>query len=47
MNISAMFGLNLFCGFREEDDNKKSYRQGQRWMQSDDKSSHGSLGQVS
>ena len=24
MNISAKFGLNLFCGFREEDENMKS-----------------------
>ena len=24
MTISAKFGLNLFCGFREEDENMKS-----------------------
>jgi hypothetical protein len=24
MNISAKFGPNLFCGFREEDENMKS-----------------------
>jgi hypothetical protein len=25
MTISAKFGLNLFCGFREEDENMKSF----------------------
>ena len=44
MNISAKFGPNLFSGFREEDENMKSL---QTRMQSDDKSSHGPLGQVS
>jgi hypothetical protein len=42
MNISATFGPNLFSGFREEDENMKSLQ-----TQSDDKSSHGPLDQVS
>jgi hypothetical protein len=44
MSNSAKFGPNLFSGFREEDENMKSL---QTRMQSDDKSSHGPLGQVS
>ena len=44
MNVSAKFGPNQLSGFREEDENMKSL---QTRMQSDDKSSHGPLGQVS
>jgi hypothetical protein len=46
MNISVKFGPNLFSGFREEDANMKSL-QTRRRMQSDDKSSHSPLDQVS